>query len=80
MVELDDGHGEGDGHKRDNQVLHIWKRRKRKQKWAQGKGIMIGAIFGLHSRHHRGCEWFRIDSHTIKRGNSRELRLSSATR
>ena len=61
VVKLDDGHGEGDGHQRDDQVLHIWKRRKRK-KWDQGKGIMIGAIFGLHSRHHRGCEWFRIDS------------------
>jgi hypothetical protein len=32
VVELDDGHGEGDGHKRDDQVLHIWKRRKRKIK------------------------------------------------
>ena len=32
MVKLDDGHGEGDGHKRDDQVLHIWKRRKRKTK------------------------------------------------
>jgi hypothetical protein len=29
---------------------------REKQKWAQGKGILIGAIFGLHSRHHRGCE------------------------
>jgi hypothetical protein len=56
-VKLEDGHGEGDGHKRDDQVLHIWKRKEReKQKWAQGKGILIGAIFGLHSRHHRGCE------------------------
>ena len=32
MVELDDSHGEGDGHKRDDQVLHIWKIRKRKNK------------------------------------------------
>ena len=32
MVDLDDGHGEGDGHKRDDQVLHIRKRRKRKIK------------------------------------------------
>ena len=23
VVKLDDGHGEGDGHKRDDQVLHI---------------------------------------------------------
>jgi hypothetical protein len=56
VVKLDDGHDEGDGHKKDGSMLHIWKIRKRKQKWAQGKGIMIGAIFGLHSRHHRGCE------------------------
>jgi hypothetical protein len=32
------------------------KEEKEKQKWAQSKGIMIGAIFGLHTRHHRGCE------------------------
>ena len=32
------------------------KEESEKQKWAQGKGILIGAIFGLHSRHHRGCE------------------------
>ena len=32
VVKLDDGHSEGDGHKRDDQVLHIWKRRKRRQK------------------------------------------------
>jgi hypothetical protein len=32
VVKLDDGHGEGDGLKRDDQVLHIWKRRKRKTK------------------------------------------------
>ena len=42
-MELDDGHGEGDGQKMD-QVLHIWKRRKRKTKWAQGKGIIDRAI------------------------------------
>ena len=45
------------------------KEEREKQKWAKGKVIMIGAIFGLHSRHHRRCEWFRIDSHTIKREN-----------
>jgi hypothetical protein len=32
------------------------KEEREKQKWAQGKGILIGAIFGLHSRHHRGSE------------------------
>jgi hypothetical protein len=30
-MELDDGHGDGDGQKMD-QVLHIWKRRKGKTK------------------------------------------------
>ena len=47
-------------------VLQLGKEEREKQKWAQGKGIMIGVIFGLHSRHHRGCEWFRMDSRTIK--------------
>ena len=79
MVELDDGHGEGDGQKMD-QVFLFGKEEREKQKWAQDKGITYRAIFGLYSIHHRGCEWFRIDSHTIKRGNSRELWLSSATR
>jgi hypothetical protein len=32
VVELDDGHGEGDSHKKMDQVFHIWKRRKRKIK------------------------------------------------
>ena len=32
------------------------KEEKQKQKWAQGKDILIGTIFGLHSRHHRECE------------------------
>ena len=32
------------------------KEEREKQKWAQGKGIMIEAIFGSHSRHHRRCE------------------------
>ena len=31
-MELDDGHGESDGHKKMDEVLHIWKRRKRKTK------------------------------------------------
>jgi hypothetical protein len=31
-MKLDDGHGEGDGHKKMDQVLHIWKIRKRKIK------------------------------------------------
>ena len=68
MVELDDGHGDGDGLIED-QVLHIWKRRKRKIKWAQGKGIFDRAILFCHLRHQVGGCGFGIDSLTIKRGN-----------
>jgi hypothetical protein len=32
VVKVDNGHGEVDGHKRDDQLLHILKRRKRKIK------------------------------------------------
>jgi hypothetical protein len=49
VVELDDGHGEGDGHKRDDQVLHIWKRRKRK--------IKIGSKQRYNDRSHF---WFAL--------------------
>jgi hypothetical protein len=40
MVELDGNQSDGDGQV-DDQVLQIWKIRKRKQKnlWAQDKGI-----------------------------------------
>ena len=39
-VELDDGHGEGDGHKRDDQVLQHGKEEREKQNQGdQGKGI-----------------------------------------
>jgi hypothetical protein len=41
VVELDDGYGDGLS---EDQVLPIWKRRKRKTKWAQGKGIFKRAI------------------------------------
>jgi hypothetical protein len=39
-MELDDDHSDG-GDQKDDQVLHIWKRRKRKTKLDgnQGKGI-----------------------------------------
>ena len=32
MMELDDGHGESDGHKKDGSSALTWKRRKRKTK------------------------------------------------
>ena len=67
MVELDDGHGDG---LIEDQVLHIWKRGKRKIKWAQGKDIFDRVILFCHSRHRiEDVSEFRIDSHTIKRGN-----------
>ena len=56
VVELDDGHGDGDGLIED-QVFHIWKRRKRTIKWAQGKDIFDRAILFCHSRHLSGCGW-----------------------
>ena len=56
MVEqFDEDHDDGGGHG-DDQVLGIGKEEREKQKSAQGKGTMIGAIFCLHSGHHRGCE------------------------
>jgi hypothetical protein len=40
VVELDDGHGEGDGHKRDDQVLQLGKEEREIQNQGdQGKGI-----------------------------------------
>ena len=70
MVELDDGHGDGDGLSED-QVLQTWKRRKRKIKWAQDKGIFDRAILFCHSRHQVGVSGFRIDRRTMKRGETR---------
>ena len=57
--------------------LRTWKRRKRKTKWAQGKGIFDRAILFCHSRHLVGVSRFRIDSHTMKRGQiDCEMQLS----
>ena len=47
MVELDGDHGDGDDHKMMNKRSTFGKEEREKQKWAQGKGITIGAIFGL---------------------------------
>ena len=47
MVELDGDHGDGDDHKMVNKCFTFEKEEREKQKWAQGKGITIGAIFGL---------------------------------
>ena len=69
MVELDDGHGEGDGHKRDNQVLQLGKEEREKQKPRRSRQrYQIGFCFGTQDTI-EGVSVFRISSHTIKRGN-----------
>ena len=48
MVKLDDGHGEGDGHKRDDQVLHVGKEEREEQKPKRSRQrYMIGFYFAL---------------------------------
>jgi hypothetical protein len=39
VVELDDGHGDG-GDQKDDEVLHIWKTRKRKIKMGSRQRYM----------------------------------------
>jgi hypothetical protein len=57
VMEQDDGHGDGVGHKMMDQVLHIWKRRKRKkQKPMVIKAKVSNRFLFWHSRHHKGCE------------------------
>ena len=61
------GHGD--------QLLQLEKK-KEKNKKAQGKGIFDRSFLFWHSRHQVGVSVFRIDSHTIKRGEThREMRL-----
>ena len=43
VKQVKDDHNDGGGHG-DDQVLKAWKRRKRKIKWAQGKGIFYMTI------------------------------------
>lgn len=78
-MELDDGHGKGDGQTID-QVFQILKRRKRKTitNVDQRKGINR-FCFGTQNTL-EGVSVFRIDSRTIKRKKSRLKQLSSATR
>ena len=51
-MELEDGHGDGGD---QNMVISdpTWKRRKRKTKWSQGKGIKPKAILFCRSRRNR---------------------------
>ena len=69
MVELDDVYGEGDGHKRDDQVLQFGKEEREKQKPRRSRQrYQIGFYFGTQDTI-EGVSVFRIDSRTIKRGN-----------
>jgi hypothetical protein len=61
--------------------LRTWKRRKRKTKWAQGKGIIIGPFCFGDRDTIESVITFRIDGRTIKRGSSYQtIRSSSVTR
>jgi hypothetical protein len=55
VVELVDGHGEVDVHKRDDQVLQLEKE-ERKTKTKEIKANVSNRFLFWHSRHHRGCE------------------------
>ena len=47
MVELDDGHGEGDSHKRDDHMLQFGKEEREKQKSMRSRQTyQIGFYFG----------------------------------
>ena len=47
-MELDDGHGEGDWHKRDDQVLYLGKEEREKQKTRRSKQrYKISFYFGI---------------------------------
>ena len=71
MVEqFDEDHDDGGGHG-DDQVLGIGKEEREKQKWAQGKGDIHRAILFWWSKHLVCVIIFRIDSRTIKRGETR---------
>jgi hypothetical protein len=48
--------------------LRTWKRRKRKTKWAQGKGIIIESFCFGDQDTIESVITFRIDDRTIKRG------------
>ena len=80
MEQVDDDHDDGGGHG-DDQVAQSLEKKKEKNKKAQGKGIFDRSILFWHSRHQVGVSVFRIDSHTIKRSETRrEIGYQSATR
>ena len=55
VMELDDGHGDG-GDQKMVISAPTWKKRKKKTKWAQGKGIKPKAILFYRSRRNRVCD------------------------
>ena len=68
MVELDVGHGEGDGHKSDDQVLNLEKRKRKTKPYGdQGKGIIRGFVSVIKTL--ESVITFRVDGRTIKRGS-----------
>ena len=68
-MKLDDGHGEGDGHKRDDQMLQLRKEEREKQKPRRSRQrYQIGFCFDTQDTI-EGVSVFRIDSRTIKRRN-----------
>ena len=68
-MELDDGHGEGDGHERDDQVLQFGKEEREKQNPRRSRqSYQIGLCFGTQDTI-EGVSVFSIDSRTIKRKN-----------
>ena len=57
MIEQDEVHDDEGGHEMKMIKLQHGKEEREKQNQGdQGKGISIGSIFCLHSKHHRGCE------------------------
>ena len=64
-----------------DQALHIWKRRKRKTKMGLRQRYNHRSHFCFGDQNIiKSVITFKIDSRTIKRGESRLMRLSSATR
>jgi hypothetical protein len=65
-MELDDGHGGGDGQNED-QVLQTWKRRKKKQNGFKAKLYLIEPFCFATQDTIKGVDGFRINKRTIKR-------------
>jgi len=76
VVEQEKVHGGEDGHVMMVIKLQL-RKEERENKMAQSKCIFDRSILFWHSRHLVGVSVFRIDSHTIKRDETRlEMQLS----